>query len=212
MSKIQNNINCLHEFIEFNICVFWCEQLTKEETIQLLEKDKASLQTKLEDLKHNQLKVMLAKISNLQRISMLLESSNGDYDKLYTEKKYYIMMHVNNDSDNAAATTLANLEKRAIQLKDEIVILERAIFIGKSAAASLYQVSSYLDSAASWGTLNTVGGGLIATMNKRNCMNEAQNASRIAIGKIRQLNDQLQKLKMRKKFLQNADSRQLVFS
>jgi hypothetical protein len=110
------------------------------------------------------------KISSLFSERLQYEESESEYRHLFQKKKELLMQ----DNVKAAQNILAiteELNRYKIRVKET----QEAITAGNQALASLDQVLSSLNSAASWGTWDMLGGGLFADMAKHSNLDQAKN-------------------------------------
>lgn len=110
-------------------------------------------------------------IKDLRSITSKLNQAKQDYDLAFKAKKEEVMK---SNPENWEKTQ--KLDSQLTTLNSELKELSEAIFASKAVETSLSIASKELSSAKSFGTFDILGGGLIATMAKRDHMNKAQNA------------------------------------
>ena len=190
-SKKLENSSSLEDFIFYSLCNF--NGQTKNERMDQLQKEKLVNEDKL-TASREEMDNLEEEIKVLAHDAALLPSAQRNFDELFAEKKAMILGSSSNSSDSTVKTTLrATCQKRA-QLEHDIVLLEAAVRTGYPALANLRIVRSYLSSAANWGTVDMMGGGMMVTMAKRNAIDQAKSAAKDAKNRMEEFSRALDSL------------------
>lgn len=109
-----------------------------------------------------------------------LDDVDAQHREILAEKERMI-----SQQGGDTAQELASLSEQAAALRADITELNEAIAAGKAAMEGLDRVIDSLQSAKNWGTVDMIGGGLIATAVKhskldsaKNCIHQLQHALR----------------------------------
>lgn len=138
------------------------EQLSKEEHEVLMAK------SQIDGLEY-ELNKTLSDLEALETKVVSLSVINKEYKNLIEQKKAFIKRELPNQWE-AIDTKSSHIEKMMLEKKE----IKEAISAGNSALTSINGSKKALDSAAGWGTYDILGGGMIATMVKREYMATAQ--------------------------------------
>lgn len=138
------------------------EKLTIEEMEVLEVKDKIDRLRAEKEAESN--RVDQLRLSHTSPVSLSYE-----YDQLMLEKTALVKEHL--------PTIWSEIEKKQEKINQTKLIkkeIDEAITEGKRAIDHVGRIIRSLQSAANWGTYDMMGGGMLATMAKRNHLNEAQ--------------------------------------
>ncbi len=115
-----------------------------------------------------------------------LKNADSQYEQVLAEKAEHLAA---NESDTASS--LIELTQQLADLTADQQELEEASGAGQSALRSIEEIQSTIASAANWGTLDMLGGGMLTTMAKHSKMDAAKNQARIAQRKLLQFQEEL---------------------
>ena len=115
-----------------------------------------------------------------------LENADSQYEQVLAEKAEHLAA---NESDTA--NSLIELTQQLADLKADQQELDEASGAGQSALRSIEEIQSTIASAANWGTLDMLGGGMLTTMAKHSKMDAAKNQARTAQRKLLQFEEEL---------------------
>lgn len=126
-------------------------------------------------------------VEECRNASALLDFARIDFDKLLANKNALLMQagppHIRSQ--------LQGFMKKKVDGERQTELLTTTISSGKQALASLRTVVSQLNSAESWGVADMMGGGMAATMVKRNKINNAKRLATVAKERMANFNRKL---------------------
>lgn len=141
-------------------------------------------------LKHEEAAATLDEAQQeVQRIRSELDAlldAGTRYKELINEKEKLLAQ-----SGGQSAERLLVLSERLADLTSDRKELQEALRAGQAALSSLKTVSSELGSAANWGTLDMVGGGMISTMAKHSKIDSAKQHARQAQRRLQKFQQEL---------------------
>ena len=127
-----------------------------------------------------------AEISKLIEERENYKDSVNEYNKLYAEKKNFLI-----NSYDASADKIFEITKKTEESKSNVKELREAISAGKSAVQSLDAALESLSSAKGWGTWDLLGGGLISDLAKHSHIDDAMGEVEEAHSKLRRFKSEL---------------------
>lgn len=138
------------------------ERLEKEREEAFEAKLRLDKEISLLNKYRNDLKQYEVRLTNLAHVK-------DEYDELIKQKKAII------DVSKPEIIELYDRYQESIEIiEDELFELSEALVIGEQVLCTVSQVIDELESAKSWGSFDMLGGGMLATLAKRNHMDEAQ--------------------------------------
>lgn len=144
---------------------------------QRLEKEQQELLAA--KLKYDQASETVASLSDdLKRTKddlSLLDDAIDAYEQILSEKEQHLAANESN-----TARDLVELTQQIADLTADQKELVEATAAGNSALAAIQQIQRTLASAANWGTLDLLGGGMLTTMAKHSKMDAAKTQARTA--------------------------------
>ena len=115
-----------------------------------------------------------------------LAEAEDEYQRLLSEKEAAIA-----DAGDKTAESLLVLTETLAELTADAKELQEAIDAGETARRTLRSVRSELKSAANWGTIDMMGGGLMATMAKHSKIDAAKAHAHRAQRQLRRFQEEL---------------------
>lgn len=103
------------------------------------------------------------------------------------------------------AEQILKLEERTTYLDSQTRELEEALAAGQAALATTDQIADSLDSAEGWGTLDLMGGGLIADLAKHSRLDDAQASVEFLQSQLRRFKTELADVTISADFQVNID-------
>jgi DNA repair exonuclease SbcCD ATPase subunit len=140
----------------------------KDERLRKEEQELLEVKAKLDHIQYN-IEEGSRRLKSLQAKYVNQEVLNQQYEQLYQEKlefvKYNLPQVWAKINEN-----LTRIEEKSLESKE----VKEAYDAGLTAVAEVSRILESLESAKDWGTFDMFGGGVIATMAKREHMNNAQ--------------------------------------
>lgn len=145
--------------------------LIKDKEDKLTKEEQEVLAVKAEmDSLHYEISATEVRIQGLKQKITKVGDLDSQYKALFEKKKAYIKAEIPNMWQDIENHT--NQKHHLMQKQKEI---KEALDAGQMVNQAIINIKHELDSAAGWGVYDMIGGGIMATMIKRNHMDQAQN-------------------------------------
>ncbi|TWT76484.1 hypothetical protein CA13_69780 [Planctomycetes bacterium CA13] len=125
-------------------------------------------------------------VQRLQEARSHLGDADSRYRRVLAEKADHLSANESN-----IARELVELTQQIADLTADQKELDEATVAGQSALKSVEKIQVTLASAANWGALDMLGGGLLTTMAKHSKMDAAKNQARTAQRRLLQFKEEL---------------------
>ncbi|TFB21776.1 hypothetical protein E3U55_08080 [Filobacillus milosensis] len=158
---------------------------TKYEKLKKENKEVLAVELQLEESENTRDEIK-SSILDLQDKLGKLDSSEKTYNDLLAKKEQLIK-----ETDNSYANELYDLSEKEGDLQAEIKEINEAINAGKRAESALRNAEESLNSAANWGTLDMMGGGMITGAVKHSKIDNASNEIHYAQSRMREFQKEL---------------------
>ncbi|PKM52099.1 MAG: hypothetical protein CVV02_03675 [Firmicutes bacterium HGW-Firmicutes-7] len=139
------------------------EKLTKE------EEEVLAVKAEIDSLQY-EITATQDRIQSLQQKVAIVTDAKKRYEELFQQKKAYIEAELPDKWNQIEGLTQQTQDLMLSQKE-----IKEALTAGDKVIHCIHGIQKSLDSAAGWGTYDIIGGGMIATMIKRDHMNQAQN-------------------------------------
>ncbi len=141
---------------------------TKED--RLKKERQEALAAKLKyDQSVDQVEDLTEEVERLQQQFSSLGDVEAEYEKIIAEKAVFL-----SERDDVFASQLTQISEQLADLVSQETELLEAVDAGESARQSLDEILQTVSSAANWGAVDMMGGGMFATMIKHSKMDAAK--------------------------------------